>query len=85
MIILADSADALNWTVLLPVVAGGLAVWYMLPSPKRRPVGFGILAGVIGLAGLAAFLVRGSAARSLRRSRLGCFSVSRVSPSFLRC
>lgn len=57
--LLADSADSWNWTVLLPVIAGGLAVWYMLPSPKRRPLAFGILAGVIGLAGLAAFLIRG--------------------------
>lgn len=57
--LLADAADSWSWTVLLPVVAGGLAVWYMLPSPKSRPLAFGVLAGVIGLAGLAAFLVRG--------------------------
>ena len=57
--LLADTAATLNWTVLLPLVAGGLAVWYMLPTPRRRGRGFGILAGVIGLAGLAAFLIRG--------------------------
>jgi NADH:ubiquinone oxidoreductase subunit 6 (subunit J) len=57
--LLADAADSWNWTVLLPVIAGGLAVWYMLPSPKRRPLAYGILAGVIGLAGLAAFSIRG--------------------------
>jgi NADH:ubiquinone oxidoreductase subunit 6 (subunit J) len=70
---LADSADSLNWTVLLPVVAGGLAVWYMLPSPKRRPMGFGILAGVIGLAGLAAFLVRGLGDQILETVEAGLF------------
>jgi NADH-quinone oxidoreductase subunit J len=57
--LLADTSDSWNWTVLLPVVAGGLAVWYMLPSPQRRPRAYGALAGVIGLAGLGAFLVRG--------------------------
>jgi NADH:ubiquinone oxidoreductase subunit 6 (subunit J) len=56
---LDNSSYSLNWTVLLPVVAGGLAVWYMLPSPHRRPLVYGALAGVIGLAGLAAFLIRG--------------------------
>ncbi len=56
---MAQSIDASNWTVLLPVVAGGLAVWYLLPSPKRRPVTFGAIAAVIALAGLGAFLVRG--------------------------
>lgn len=57
--LLADSSNDLNWTVLLPVVAGGLAVWYMLPSTKRRPMVFGALVGLIALAGLAAFLVSG--------------------------
>ena len=59
MTLLADSSDPLNWTVLLPVIAGGLAVWYLLPSPQKRPLVFGALAGVVALAGVAAFLVRG--------------------------
>jgi NADH:ubiquinone oxidoreductase subunit 6 (subunit J) len=57
--LLADSPDPLNWTVLLPVLAGALAVWYLLPSPRKRPLAFGILAGLVALAGVAAFLVRG--------------------------
>jgi len=57
--VLADSSNDLNWTVLLPVVAGGLAVWYMLPSTKRRPMVFSALAGLIALVGLAVFLVSG--------------------------
>jgi NADH:ubiquinone oxidoreductase subunit 6 (subunit J) len=55
----ADSPDSPNWTVLVPIVAGGLAVWYWLPSPRRRPIAAGGLAALIGLAGLAAFLIRG--------------------------
>lgn len=51
--------DPLNWTVLLPVVAGGLAVWYLLPAARSRSVNYGILLGVLGLAGVAAFLLRG--------------------------
>jgi NADH:ubiquinone oxidoreductase subunit 6 (subunit J) len=58
LILLAQS-DSLNWAVLLPVVAGGLAVWYLLPSPKKRPMLYGALAGLIALTGLAAFLVQG--------------------------
>lgn len=59
MTLLGDSSISWNWTVLFPVVAGGLAVWYLLPSAKYRPLTLGILAGVIGLAGLGAFLTQG--------------------------
>ena len=53
------SLDPSNWTVLLPVIAGGLAVWYMLPGTRRRPLVGGALLGVIALAGVGAFLFRG--------------------------
>jgi NADH-quinone oxidoreductase subunit J len=56
---LAASPDPLNWTVLLPVAAGGLAVWYLLPGPRRRPLATGALLGVLALAGVGAFLIRG--------------------------
>ena len=57
---MTDSLDpALDWTVLTPVVAGALAVWYVLPSPHRRPLAGGVLAGLIALAGVGAFLIRG--------------------------
>lgn len=59
MTLLADSTDLFNWTLLLPIVAGSLAVWYMLPTPKRRPLSYGLLASVVALAGLGAFLIRG--------------------------
>jgi len=57
--LLADSRDPLNWTVLVPVLAGGFAVWYLLPTARKRPWVFGALAGLIALAGLVAFFVRG--------------------------
>jgi NADH-quinone oxidoreductase subunit J len=56
---LTASPDPLNWTVLLPVVAGGMAVWYLLPGPRRRPLATGALLGVLALAGVGAFLIRG--------------------------
>jgi NADH-quinone oxidoreductase subunit J len=56
---LTGSPDPLNWTVLLPVVAGGLAVWYLLPSTRRRPAQYGTLLALLALAGGAAFLLRG--------------------------
>ncbi|WP_020472624.1 NADH-quinone oxidoreductase subunit J [Zavarzinella formosa] len=60
MILLADTTDnALNWTVLTPVVAGALAIWYLLPSPQKRPLFGGAIAGVVALAGLAGFLLQG--------------------------
>jgi NADH-quinone oxidoreductase subunit J len=59
LIPLADATSTLNWIVLLPIVAGGLAVWYMLPSPTRRPLVFGVLAALVALAGFGAFLLNG--------------------------
>ncbi|HKB06465.1 MAG TPA: NADH-quinone oxidoreductase subunit J [Gemmataceae bacterium] len=56
---MAESPDPLSWTVLLPVVAGGLAVWYLLPSTQRRSLQYGILIGLLALAGVAGFLLRG--------------------------
>lgn len=52
-------SDPLSWTVLLPVIAGGLAVWYALPGPRRRPMAVAALLGVLALAGVGAFLFRG--------------------------
>lgn len=57
--LLAVSSDPLSWTILLPVIAGGLAVWYLLPAARRRRQTYGFLLGVLALAGLAAFLLRG--------------------------
>jgi len=60
LILLADTTDAaLNWTVLTPVVAGALAVWYLLPTPRKRPAFGGLIAGGVALAGFAAFLLHG--------------------------
>jgi NADH-quinone oxidoreductase subunit J len=56
---LTASFDSLNWTVLLPVVAGGLAVWYALPGTQRRPQAAGALLGALALAGVGAYLFRG--------------------------
>ena len=57
--LLTASPDPLNWTVLLPVVAGGLAVWYLLPGTRRRSLATGALLGLLALAGVGAFLFRG--------------------------
>jgi NADH:ubiquinone oxidoreductase subunit 6 (subunit J) len=49
----------LNWTVLLPVLAGGLGVWYLMPGTRPRTLALGGLMGVVALAGVGAFLIRG--------------------------
>ena len=41
------------------MAAGGLAVWYLMPGPRRRPLATGALLGVLALAGVGAFLFRG--------------------------
>lgn len=53
------SAASLNWAVLMPVVLGFLAVWYLLPTPRRRPLVFGVLGGVVALIGFGTFLLLG--------------------------
>src|SRR5262245_22675668 len=45
----------------------------MLPSPKRRPLVYGTLAGLIALTGTAAFLLRGLGDRSPRTVEAGLF------------
>lgn len=55
----STTETAVNWTVLLPVVAGALAVWYMLPTPRYRPVRYGVLGITVAVFGLGAFLCRG--------------------------
>ena len=49
----------LNWVVLFPVVTGFLAVWYLLPTPRRRPLVNGILALVVAILGFGTFLFHG--------------------------
>jgi NADH-quinone oxidoreductase subunit J len=71
--LLADTHDVLNWTVLLPVVAGGLAVWYLLPSAPRRSLTSSLLLGVLALAGVAAFLLRGLGHHVPRTVEAGLF------------
>jgi NADH-quinone oxidoreductase subunit J len=70
---LAAPSDPLNWTVLLPVLAGGLAVWYLLPTARKRPWVFGALAGLIALAGLVAFFIRGLGQRIPETVEAGLF------------
>lgn len=59
--IVGDSniAFPINWVVLLPVITGFLAVCYLLPTPKSRPLVNGILAIAAAVAGFATFLFRG--------------------------
>jgi NADH:ubiquinone oxidoreductase subunit 6 (subunit J) len=49
----------LGWIAVLPVIAGGLAVWYALPGTRRRPQAVAGLLGVLALAGVGAYLFRG--------------------------
>jgi NADH:ubiquinone oxidoreductase subunit 6 (subunit J) len=45
----------------------------MLPSPKRRPIVYGTLAGLIALTGVAAFLIRGLGDRVPQTVEAGLF------------
>jgi NADH-quinone oxidoreductase subunit J len=73
LILLAATSEPLNWAVLLPVVAGGLAVWYLLPCARRRPAQYGLLIGVVALAGLAGFFLRGFGDRVPETVEAGLF------------
>jgi NADH:ubiquinone oxidoreductase subunit 6 (subunit J) len=54
-----STESPLNWVVLFPVVTGFLAVWYLLPSPRRRPLVNGVLAVVVAILGFGTFLFHG--------------------------
>jgi NADH:ubiquinone oxidoreductase subunit 6 (subunit J) len=45
-----------NWPLLIPVVTGFLAVWYVLPTPRRRPLLGGLALVLAALGGLGFFL-----------------------------
>jgi NADH-quinone oxidoreductase subunit J len=49
----------LNWVVLAPVVTGFLAVWYLLPTPRRRSLANGVVVAVVAVLGFATFLFHG--------------------------
>ncbi len=49
----------MNWTVLLPVLTGALAVWYLLPTPNRRPLRYALLAVAVAVLGFGTFLFHG--------------------------
>ena len=73
MSLFAVTSDPLSWTVLLPVVAGGLAVWYLLPAAKQRPLTYALLLGLAALAGLAGFFLRGFGDRIPETVEAGLF------------
>lgn len=50
------------WTIVLPVVIGGLAVFLLLPRPQAYPVLRGALLGLLALILAGVFLVRARAA-----------------------
>lgn len=54
-----EISSAPNWIVLFPVVTGFLAVWYLLPTPRRRPMINAILGVVIAVLGFGTFLFHG--------------------------
>ncbi|MEZ6140994.1 MAG: NADH-quinone oxidoreductase subunit J [Zavarzinella sp.] len=57
------SDDVVPWTVLVPVILGGIGVLYLLPgSAVRRATGLKLLAGMLAIAGLATFLLAGLSA-----------------------
>ena len=55
----AISDYSTNWAVLFPVVTGFLAVWYLLPSPRRRLLAIAALGVVVAVAGFGVFLFEG--------------------------
>src|SRR5258708_37459269 len=59
--LLGDSSSefSLNWAVLFPVITGFLAVFYLLPAPRRRSLMHGALAVVIAILGFGTFLWHG--------------------------
>jgi NADH-quinone oxidoreductase subunit J len=59
MALAAHSDMSLNGTVLAPVVLGFLAIWYLLPTPRRRSVAYGTLGVVAAVLGFGLFLWHG--------------------------
>ena len=55
----ANSEFPLNWAVLFPVVMGFLAVWYLMPVPRRRSLVYGTLGIVAAVVGFGTFLLEG--------------------------
>jgi len=56
MSLFATDTQSFNWALLAPILIGFLAVWYLLPTPRRRPIYGGLFLLVLALAGFAIFL-----------------------------
>jgi NADH-quinone oxidoreductase subunit J len=52
----AADAQPFNWALVAPILTGFLAVWYLLPTPRRRPLYGGLFLLVLALAAFAIFL-----------------------------
>ena len=57
--LLGSTDSSANWAVLFPVITGFLAVAYLLPSPRRRPLVNGVLGVVAAVLGFGTFLYHG--------------------------
>jgi NADH:ubiquinone oxidoreductase subunit 6 (subunit J) len=54
-----ENQTTANWTVLVPTIIGALALAYLLPTAKRRPLTLGYLAGTLAIAGGIVFALAG--------------------------
>ncbi|MGL4554310.1 MAG: NADH-quinone oxidoreductase subunit J family protein, partial [Gemmataceae bacterium] len=63
-----------EWTLWLPLLVGGLAIYLLLPRPRNYPVGYGVAAGVAALA-LAVALLLKPAGLSPETVLFGAFTV----------
>src|ERR1700722_1163027 len=76
MSLFADSSSlAISWRAVLPLVLGAIALYLLLPKPRKRPVVFGASLGVLAVVLGGILLFRYGLAPLPERVLFWCFSM----------
>src|SRR5579862_3976742 len=70
-----STSFVISWRAVLPLAVGLVALYLLLPKPRKRPVVVGALLGILAVVGGGALLFRYGPSPLPERILFWCFSV----------